>query len=74
MHLVLDLRAVPDNLVTARHQPPQALGIGVGQPDLGQIISRSQRRQHAGIDLVGLDVACAIALTCKGLATITRAT
>src|SRR4051812_48756100 len=28
MHLVLDLRAVPDNLVAARHQPPQGLGIG----------------------------------------------
>jgi hypothetical protein len=35
MHLVLDLRAVSDNLVAAGHQPPQALGISVGQPDLG---------------------------------------
>ena len=35
MHLVLDLRAMSDNLVATRHQPPQALGISVGQPDLG---------------------------------------
>src|SRR5882762_5939005 len=32
MHLVLDSRSVPDNLVAACRQPPEALGIGVGQP------------------------------------------
>src|SRR5271166_342524 len=56
MNLVLDPRAVPNNLVAPRHQPSQALGIGVGQPDLGQEISRPQRGQYAGIDLVRLDV------------------
>jgi hypothetical protein len=56
MHLVLDPRAVSDNLVAPRHQPPEAFGIGVGQPDLRQEIGRPQRRQHAGIDLVRLDV------------------
>ena len=39
-----------------RHQPPQAFGVGVWQPDLRQEIGRPQRCQHAGIDLVRLDV------------------
>ena len=56
MHLVLDPRAMPDDLVAARHQPAQALGLGIGQPDLRQEARRPQRRQHAGVDLVGLDV------------------
>jgi hypothetical protein len=34
VHLVLNPRAVPDDLVAPCHQPPAALGIGVGQPDL----------------------------------------
>jgi hypothetical protein len=56
VHLVLDPRAVPDYLVAARHQPPQSFGIGVRQPDLRQEVGGPQRRQHPGIDLVGLDV------------------
>ena len=56
MHLVLDPRAMPNDLVAARHQTTQALGVGVGQPNLRQEVRRPQRRQHAGVDLVGLDV------------------
>ena len=56
VHLVLDPRAVPDNLVAARYQPPEALGIGIGQPDLRQKVGCPQRCQHAGVDLVRFDV------------------
>lgn len=30
VHLILDLRTVPDNLVAPRHQPPQPLRLGIG--------------------------------------------
>src|SRR5215510_4402410 len=56
VHLVLDPRAVPDDLVTPCHQSAQALGIRIRQPDFGQEIGGPQRCQYAGIDLVGLDV------------------
>lgn len=55
MHLVLDPRPVPDDLVASRNKPPPTLGLGVGQPNLGQEVGRPQLRQHAGVDLVGFD-------------------
>ena len=54
MHLVLDPRAMPDDLVAPRHPTPQPLGRRVGCPDLGQIAGCMQLRQNAGVDLVGL--------------------
>jgi len=74
MHFVLDPGAVPDDLVASCHEAPQTLGISVRQPDLGQEIRRAQGGQNTRVDLVGLNRAWAIALTCIGLATITRAT
>ena len=56
MDLVLHPGAVPDDLVAPRHQAAPALGLGIGQPDLGQEAGRMQRRQDTGVDLVGLDV------------------
>jgi len=56
VHLVLDPRAVPDNLVAPRDQPPEPFGVGIGQPDLRQKIGGPQRRQHTRVDLVGFDV------------------
>jgi hypothetical protein len=71
VHFVLDPRIVPDNLGAPRYQSVEPFRISVGQPDLGQEIRSPQRREHVGIDLVRLDVR-AIALTCSGLATMTR--
>jgi hypothetical protein len=56
VHLILDPRAVPDDLIAACHQSAQALGVRIRQPDFGQEIGGPQRCQYAGIDLVGLDV------------------
>jgi hypothetical protein len=56
VHLVLNPRAVTDDLVASRHEPPQPLGLGVGQPDLRQKVGGPQRGQNSGVDLVGLDV------------------
>jgi hypothetical protein len=56
MNFVFDPRAMADDLVAPRNEPPQPLGLGVGQPDLRQKIGGPQRRQDAGIDLIGLDV------------------
>ena len=56
VHLVLDPRAMPDNLVAACHQSAQALGIRIRQPDFREKIGSPQRCQYTGIDLVGLDV------------------
>jgi len=54
MHLVLDPRAVPDDLVAACHLTPHALGVSVGQPNFRQEVRRPQGRKYAGVDLVGL--------------------
>jgi hypothetical protein len=56
MHLVLDPGPMPNDLVAATHQSAQALGIRVGYPDLRQEARCPQRRQHACVDLVCLDV------------------
>jgi hypothetical protein len=74
MYFVLNPCPVPDDLVASGYQSPQTLGVCIRQPDLGGEIGRAQRRQNAGVDLVGLDCAWAIAFTCIGLATMTRAT
>ena len=63
MHLILDLRAVPDNLVAPRHQPPEAFGIRVGgQISGGKLAARSDASTPASI-LSILTCAWAIALT-----------
>jgi hypothetical protein len=56
MDLVLHPGAMSDDLIAPRHQAAPALGLGIGQPHLGQEAGRVQRRQDAGVDLVGLDV------------------
>lgn len=56
MHLVLEPRAMPHDLVAPRHQPTLAFRLRVRRPDLRQVPSRLQTGERAGIDLVGLDV------------------
>lgn len=55
MHLVLDLRAMPDDLIPLSRQRLQPLGLRIRKPNLGQEVRRPQRCQHAAVDLVGLD-------------------
>src|SRR5215831_1720538 len=56
MHLILEPRAMPHDLVAPRHQPALAFGLRVRRPDLRQVPSRMQTGERAGIDLVGLYV------------------
>jgi hypothetical protein len=56
MHLVLDPRPVPDDLIAPRHQAAHALGRRVRRPDLRQKTCRMQACQSARIDLIGLHV------------------
>jgi hypothetical protein len=56
MHLVLDPRPVPHDLVPPCNQTAKALGGRIRRPDLRQVAGRMQARQHTGIDLVGLHV------------------
>lgn len=44
-----------DDLVASRHQTAHALCVRIRQPDLRQEIRRSQRGQHAGVNLVRFD-------------------
>ena len=75
MHLVLDPRAMADDLVAPRHQPAKPFG----SPHLA---SRSPAgiRPHRGCAerpasiLSVFTWACAIAFTCSGLAITTRVT
>jgi hypothetical protein len=53
--LVLDPRAMLDDLVASRQQAAPALCLSIGQPDLGQEAGGLQRREHTSIYLVGLD-------------------
>ncbi|MFK4531857.1 hypothetical protein ABIA00_000040 [Bradyrhizobium ottawaense] len=53
MHLVLELRTVPHDLVAPCHQPTLALGLRIRRPDLRQVSRRLQIGERAGIDLVG---------------------
>ena len=56
MHLVLEPRAMPHDLVAPRHQSALAFGRRVRRPDLRQVAGRLQTGERAGIDLVGLYV------------------
>ena len=56
MHLVLDPRAMPHDLVAPRRQSALAFGDGVRRPNLRQISGRLQAGERASVDLVGLDV------------------
>lgn len=56
MHLVLEPRAMPHDLVAPRHQPTLAFRFRVRRPDLRQVPGRLQAGERAGVDLVGLDV------------------
>jgi Transposase, Mutator family len=56
MHLVLEPRAMPYDLITSRHQPSFAFGPRVRRPDLRQVAGRLQTGERAGIDLVRLYV------------------
>jgi mutator family transposase len=70
----VDPRPMPDNLVTPRHQATQTLGRRIRYQISGR---KSAARNNASTPASILSVlicACAIALTCRGLATITRAT
>lgn len=50
-----------------RHPPAQGPGLSVGHPDLGQEVGGAELREDLRVDLVGLDLACAIAFVCIGV-------
>jgi hypothetical protein len=54
VHLVLDPRAMSNDLIPTPSQPALALGGGVWRPNLEQEAGREQARQRAGVDVVGL--------------------
>ena len=54
MDLVLDPRAMTDDLVATRYKAPQALCLGRRRPDFRQKSSRVEARQNSCVDLVGL--------------------
>jgi hypothetical protein len=54
VHLVLDPRPVPDDLIAARNETAFALRHGIRRPDLREISRRIQTGERAGVDLVGL--------------------
>ncbi len=54
MHLVLDPRAMTDDLIAPGDQPSKTLGGRVRCPDLRQVAGCMQVRQRACVDLVGL--------------------
>src|ERR1700758_4465842 len=56
MHLVLEPRAMPHDLVAPRHQPALAFGLRIRCPDLRQVARRLQAGECTGVDLVSLDV------------------
>ncbi len=56
MHLVLDPRAMADDLVAPGHQPTHAFGLGRRRPDFGEKSRRVEARQKSSIDLVRLHV------------------
>jgi hypothetical protein len=56
MHLILEPRAMPHDLVAPRHQPALAFGLRVRCPHLRQVPRRLQTGERASINLVGLYV------------------
>jgi len=74
MHLVLEPRAMPHDLVAPCRRPSLAFRRGVRRPDLRQVAGRLQTGERAGIYLVCLDVSLRDPFTCSGLAMITLAT
>ena len=71
---VLQSRALPHKLIAPRYLATQGLRRLIGDPDLRQKAAGVELRQYAGIDLIGLDLACAMSRTCFGLAITTRLT
>ena len=55
MHLILDPRSMPHDLVATSDQPAQPLSPRIRRPDLRQEAACLKLRQDTGIDLVGLD-------------------
>jgi hypothetical protein len=62
MHLVLDPRAMADDLLAPGHQTPHAFGSGRCRPDFGEKSRRVDARQNSGI-LSVFTCACVIVLT-----------
>ncbi len=56
MHLVLDPRSMPDDLIATRHEPAHPLRGRIRRPDIWQIACGVQAGQRCGIGLVGLQV------------------
>jgi len=56
MHLILQARAMPHDLIAPRREPALAFGSGIGSPDLRQIAGRVQTGERTGINLVRLYV------------------
>jgi hypothetical protein len=54
MNLVLDPRAMTDDLIATRHESPHALRRGRRYPDFRQKSCRVEARQNACVDLIGL--------------------
>ena len=56
MNLVFDPSAMTDDLVAARYEASQALGLGRRRPHLGQEPGGMERRKNPGVNFVGLDM------------------
>jgi hypothetical protein len=54
MHLILEPRTMPHDLVAPCRRPSLAFGPGVRRPDLRQVAGRLQTGERAGINLVRL--------------------
>jgi hypothetical protein len=54
--LVLDPGSMLDDLIAARDQTAQLLGVGIGCPNLWQEAGRIEVRQNPGVDLVRFDM------------------
>jgi hypothetical protein len=56
LHLILESRALPDQLRAPVHLPPERVRVLISDPHRRQIVRRQQLSQHSGIDLVSLDL------------------
>ena len=56
LHLILQPRALPDDVRPARDLPTQRLGRLISDPHRRQIVGRQQLAEHLRVDLVGLDL------------------
>ena len=56
LDLVLQPRALTDDMRAARDLAAQGVRRVVGQPHRRQVVGGQQLREHGGVDLVGLDL------------------